>query len=407
MTRNFSVLLWAFFVLCGSAAAQPASYQDVVRNLRNPDPKVRVSAIRLLRESRYPQAAGPIAPLVTDPVTQVQLQAIAAELSFFLVEPIPERKKVAFLVEVRNPGPAVTAFELGPLAVWPHPVPPELVRGLLEAVDDEDKKVRTEAIYTLGTIVRPPLAEDAVPQLVKALDHYDPAIRAAAARVAGRLDVKALADALIKAVNDSNSDVRFAAMRALGAIGEDRAVEALTEQFHFYAKGEGAASALDALARIADPSSVPLFKSQLSSKDPFLRRAAADGLGRTGDTSETSALQMTAGNDSSAMVRAAAAFALQKLGQHYIPRLVEFMTSARMAPQIAEYLVELGPPVVPELLPHLQDSNTAIRANVAQVLGVLGGPAATAALQALATDRDRVVSQAATRAIERMNTPRP
>lgn len=407
MTRNFSVWLWAFLVLCGSAAAQPASYQDVVRNLRNPDPKVRVSAIRLLRESRYPQAAGPIAPLVTDPINQVQLEAIAAELSFFLVEDIPAKKKVAFLVEVRNAGPAATAFELGPLAVWPHPVPPELVRGLLEAVDDEDKRVRTEAIYTLGTIVRPPLAADAVPQLIKALDHYDPAIRAAAARVAGRLDVKASADALINAMNDSKSDVRFAAMRALGAIGEDRAVQALTEQFNFYGKGEGAASALDALARIADPSSVPLFKSQLSSKDPFLSRAAADGLGRTGDRTELSTLQERAGNDPSEMVRAAMAFALQKIGHHYVPRLVEFMTSARLAPQIAEYLIELGPQVVPELLPHLQDSNTAIRANVAQVLGVLGGPAATAALHSLADDRDRVVSQAATRAIERLNTPRP
>ncbi|MDQ3211819.1 MAG: HEAT repeat domain-containing protein [Acidobacteriota bacterium] len=405
MTRNFSVSLCVFLVLCGSAAAQPASYQDVVRNLRNPDPKVRVSAIRLLRESRYPQAAGPIAPLITDPINQVQLEAIAAELSFFLVEDIPETKKVAFFVEVRNAGPAAAAFELGPLAVWPHAVPPELVRALLEAVDDDDKKVRTEAIYTLGTIVRPPLAEDAVPQLIKALDHYDPGIRAAAARVAGRLEVKASADALITAMNDSNSGVRFAAMRALGAVREERAVQALTEQFNFYGKGEGAASALDALAKIADPASVALFKSQLSSKDPFLRRAAADGLGRTGDKTELSALQMAAGNDSSSMVRAAMAFALQKLGQHYIPRLVEFMSSARMAPQVAEYLIELGPSIVPELLPHLQDSNTAIRANVAQVLGVLGGPAATAALQSLAGDRDREVSQAATRAIERLNTP--
>ena len=237
MTRTISGFFFACLVLCGSAAAQQARYDDVVRNLRNPDPKVRFSAIRLLRESKYPDAVGPIAALVTDPVDQIQLEAIAAELSLFLVEEIPERKRVALLVEVRNPAQAATAFEAGPLAVWPHPVPPELVHGLLQAVDDENQKVRVEAIYTLGTIVRPPLADESVPQLIKALDHYDPAIRAAAARVIGRLGVKGAGDALINAMNDSNSGVRYAAMRALGAIRDDRAVQALTEQFNFYGKG--------------------------------------------------------------------------------------------------------------------------------------------------------------------------
>lgn len=404
MTRTISGLFFACLVLCGSAAAQQARYDDVVRNLRNPDPKVRFSAIRLLRESKYPDAVGPIAALVTDPVDQIQLEAIAAELSLFLIEEIPERKRVALLVEVRNPAQAATAFEAGPLAVWPHPVPPELVHGLLQAVDDENQKVRVEAIYTLGTIVRPPLADESVPQLIKALDHYDPAIRAAAARVIGRLGVKGAGDALINAMNDSSSGVRYAAMRALGAIRDDRAVQALTEQFNFYGKGEGAWSALDALARIANPSSVSLFKARLSDKDPFLRRAAADGLGRVGDKSELSALQIGAGNDTSQMVRVAMAFALQKLGQNYIPRLVESMTSAKAAPQVAEYLLELGPSIVPALLPHLQDPSPAIRGNVAQVVGALGGPAAEAALQPLTQDGDHDVAQAATRALQQLKT---
>ena len=65
----------------------------------------------------------------------------------------------------------------------------------------------------------------------------------------------------------------------------------LTEQLTYYAKGEGAAAALDALAHIAHPSSVPLFKSRLTDKDDFIRRAAAEGLARTGDASELTTLQ--------------------------------------------------------------------------------------------------------------------
>ena len=404
MTRHVRFLLCAAVLFCGASAAfaQQARFDDVIRSLRNPDPKVRLAAVQLLRESRYPEAIGPIAALVNDPIDQIQLEAIGAELSFFLVEDVPSKKRVALFVEVRSPGRASLAFEMGPLAVVSRPVPVELVDGLLQAVDDENAKVRMEAIYALGTIARPPLPDAAAAQLVKALDHYDPAIRAATARVVARLDVKSAADGLIKAMNDSQAPVRYAAMRALGALNERRAVPALTEQFKYYGKGEGAWSAIDALAHLADPSSVPLFKAHLADKDAFIRRGAAEGLGRTGDTSEVSALQIGAGNDTAEMVRAAMAFALQKLGRHYIPRLVESMDSEKTAPQIADYLIELGPPVAAQLVPHLQDQSPAIRANVATVLGAIGGDATLVALQPLTTDKDRAVAQAATRAIERL-----
>jgi HEAT repeat protein len=404
MTRRSSWLMLGLAICAGapSASAQQMRYDDVVRNLRNPDAKTRLGAVRLLRDSKYPEAVVPMAPLVTDAVDEIQLEAIGAELSFFLIDDVRARKRVALLVEVRNPGIAPAAFELGSLGVWPRPVPPDLIKGLLNAVDDENPRVRLEAIYALGTIARPPLAQEFSAQLIKALDHYDPAIRTAAARVIGRLQVKSAGDALITAMNDSQSSVRTAAMRALGLLRETRATQALTDRFNHYGRGEEAWSALDALAWIGDPSSVPLFKARLSDKDAFMRRAAAEGLARAGDASELAALQMAAGNDGSSMVRAAMVFALQKLGQDYVPRLVEFLGTAKTASQAAEYLTELGPPVAPLLLPSLQDPSPEIRANVALILGAIGGQDALAALQPITQDRHREVVQAATRAIERI-----
>lgn len=385
------------------ASAQQARYDDVVRNLRNPDPKVRFAAVQLLHESNYPESVTPIAALITDPVDEIQLEAISAELSFFLVDDVPEKTRIAFVIEKRRAGGrAMQAFALGTLGVWPRPVPPALTTGLLAAVDDENARVRLEAIYALGTIARGPVDTDTARGLIKALDHYDPAVRAAAGRVIGRLEVTSAGDALIKAINDSQAPVRYAAMRALGAIRDARAVQALTEQLAFYGKGEGAWAALDALARIAHPSSLPLFTTRLTDKDEFLRRAAAEGLARAGDTTQIAALEVGAGNDSSEMARAAMAFALQKLGKHYVPRLVEFLVREKAAPQVAAYLIELGPSVAPLLVSHLQDPSDAIRANVAIVLGQIGGPDAIAVLQPLTTDRDKDVSQAATRAIERI-----
>ena len=166
MIRTITLFLVHRSPRCAAtAAAQQARFEDVVRNLRNPDPKTRLNAVRLLREAKHPEAVTPMAALVTDPIDEIQLEAILAELSFFLVDDVPSRKRVALVVEVRNAGGAPAAFDLGPLAAWPRPAPPELIRGLLQAIDDEHPRVRLEAVYALGSIVRPPLDAQWVPQI--------------------------------------------------------------------------------------------------------------------------------------------------------------------------------------------------------------------------------------------------
>jgi HEAT repeat protein len=174
-------------VLCGTvgALAGQVRFDDVIRNLRNPDPKVRLTAVRLLRDAKYPEAVAPLAPLVLDPIDEIQLETIGAELSFFLEQDVKSKRMVGFILEKRKSTVAAAAFDLGPLAVWPRPVPAALVTALLQAVDDETPKVRLEAIYALGVIGKAPLEADQVQPLIKALYHYDPAVRAAAARTAG------------------------------------------------------------------------------------------------------------------------------------------------------------------------------------------------------------------------------
>ncbi len=227
MTPFVRVLLTAsaLVAVCSTAAAQPMAFEDVVRNLRNPDPKMRMSALQLLHDAKYPEAIIPIAALIKDPINEIQMEAIDAELSFFLADVVTTKSRVAFVVEVRSEGRAAKAFQIGPMATLPKAVPQELVRALLEAVDDEMQTVRLEALYTLGVIGRGPLTGDEGAMLIKALDHYDPAIRAAAARVVGRLGAEKAGDALVIAMNDSNAQVRFAAMRALGETREVGAVK--------------------------------------------------------------------------------------------------------------------------------------------------------------------------------------
>src|SRR5687768_12800708 len=131
-------------VLSHGVSAQQLRFDDVVRNLRNPDPKARLSAVRLLRDAKYPEAVAPMAPLVLDPIDDIQLETIAAELSFFLEQDVRSKRMVGFVLEKRKSAIAPSAFDLGPFAVWPRAVPSELVSALLQAVDDESPKVRLE-----------------------------------------------------------------------------------------------------------------------------------------------------------------------------------------------------------------------------------------------------------------------
>ena len=109
-SRFLYLVFPALLAVCPPAvSAQQIAFEDVVRNLRNPDPELRISAVRLLRESRYPEAIAPMAALVNDPINDIQLEVLSTQLGFFLVEDVPMKRKVAFIVEVRSGGRAPRA----------------------------------------------------------------------------------------------------------------------------------------------------------------------------------------------------------------------------------------------------------------------------------------------------------
>jgi len=408
MSRLVRLMLFVPAMISAASVvySQQASFEDVVRNLRNPDQKIRLNAVRLLRESGYSEAIVPMAPLVNDPVNDIQLEALAAELAFYLIEPISAKKHVALVVEVRADSLAPMAFAAGPLAVWPRMAPPELIDALLTAIDDDNKKVRLEAIYTLGTVAAAagkPLPPASIERLLKALDHYDPAVRAGAAQVIGRLRIASASDALLKAVNDSTSPVRFAAIRALGQIKDERSIDALGKQLLYYEKGDGALAALHALALIGHPSSVPMFQGYLMNKDARLRMTAAEGLARAGSRELVEPFVLSANQDESEAVRAAMIFALHKQGYaNYLARLVDFMDNDDSAMQIQGYLLELGPGIVPGVVPRLQEPDEGVREHLAAVLGALGDQSTVPVLTRLKNDPDGDVARAATHAIERI-----
>jgi len=102
-----------------------------------------------------------------------------------------------------------------------------------------------------------------------------------------------------------------------------RAVQALKEQFDFL-RGEGplrARPALDGLARIGVGGQRAIFQAQLTSKDPLMRRYAAEGLARSG--SAALSLPGVEGVSRARRTRAVAlafAYALESVGRPMVER---------------------------------------------------------------------------------------
>jgi HEAT repeat protein len=395
-------------------------FEQVAKDLASRDPGTRLKAAQMLKNAAYPEAAVPLAALVTDPVEEIQLEAIGAELNIFLAEPIIPRKRIGFVIEVRNQVLAESAFSSGPLAAGARPVPPEVLTALRTAARDEKPRVALEALYAFGVLAVEPggaarreLLRVSGPELAALIGVPDPARRYAAVRVIGRVFAKraqddpieeTVGDAVITALNDSDRTVKSAAMHALGTLRYDRAVQALTDLFQYFGKGEPAEAALDAIARIANAASAPLFIAQLTAKSAGFRGIAIEGLARLGDASQLAAIQTALTGERSDSMALTGAFAVAMLSGASPGPVAEALTRPKLRDQARQYLVELAPGRSSMFSQQLQDPDARIRIDVLDALGLSGDVAALPLVERAVADRDPQVAKAAERALARLRS---
>lgn len=393
-------------------------FEQAAADLTSPDPDTRLRTVRMLKQAAYPEAALPLAALVIDSQDEIQLEAIAAELNIFLAERIVPRKRIGLVVEVRTAVQAEPAFSAGASALGPLRVPMEVLIALRTAARDENPRVAIEALYAFGVLAIEP-AGDARRELLRAtgpdvaafIGSSDPALRYASVRVLGRVFANrpldepiesTVGDAVITALNDDDRAVKAAAMHALGAMRYERGVQALTDLFAYYGKGDAAEAALDALARIAHAASVPVFTAQLASKAASLRGIAIEGLARVGDASQLPAIQAVLDRERERSVTLAGAFALVLLGNAPTDQVADSLSRPKLQEQAKAYLVELAPGRTTRFAHQLLDSDPQIRLDIVEVLGLAGDPAAIPSLEPLIKDGDPQVARAAERALARL-----
>jgi HEAT repeat protein len=400
MTRAVLLPTLAGLVLGGSLPAAQPQWQDTIRNLRHPKADVRLDAVERLGRAKYLPAAEPVAALLTDPDDRVQLAALDAELSLFAIDP-PHGGRG----DARSP--AQRAFEIGPVLRVAAPAPAALIDQLIAAMRDDSALVRFDAVHLIGFIAEPPLAPAQARALAGELDHYDPIIRMATARVLGRLGAREGADGLLTALDDSHALVRAYAVDALGRLREPRAVGTLHDLL-VQPKRKLVAEARLALGRIAPEADRATFREWLTNRDPAVRRAAFEGLARLADTASKAAMTTAAQTDKDASVRLAASFALQRIGETQSHVIASRVGARDVGLQAREYLFELGHDALPGVQAALQAAtDTDTRVYLLQMAGYLGTADDVRIVEPFLTNRDARVVRAATEAVVRLRQTSP
>jgi HEAT repeat protein len=262
----------------------------------------------------------------------------------------------------------------------------------------QDARFRKQLVEALGAVGTP-----AVPPLIQALGDGNSDVRKAACRALGAIGDRQAVPPLIQALRHGNSDVRAAACEALGAIGDRRAVPPLIQALRDR-DSDVREAACEALVKIGAPA-VPHLIQALGDGDWHVREAACRALGAIGDRRAVPPLIQALG-DWNEDVREAACWALVKIGDgQAVPALSVWAHAGGWVAQAALQQMGQAPLPLPEAVAQVVAQGAwgvlvmalpheAVRAAMVE----LGTPAVPPLIQAL-RDGDSDVREAACRAL--------
>jgi HEAT repeat protein len=409
-----------------SEAAKP-TFDDLLANLKSPNARTRQEAAAALGDSRRREAVSHLAAVVRDPEPQVRLEVVRAlgelrdtsavpALVTVLKDGDPDIREeaVGALVELyceRERTAPVDRFlrmladesERSSVPLYTT-VDPSVHRALGDAVKDPDAAIRMEAAFALGILG----GSTEMAALAGALQDADADVRGAAATAIGKAGNAEDGKALIPLLADPSGDARNRALQALATLQVKSAGPTLRELYEVSRNKDSGNRVLATLARIRDERQADLFRELLQATDPETRRLAIEGLGRVSDPSMVPAFKKDYQRERSDDLRLAYSFALTLLGDRpFIDTIVLSLPSRTLGSRAQGYLLELGREVLPELYPYLNDPDDDVRAELSDLIGLLGDADAVTRLQPLLNDPSEKVVDRANRAIERIRRTPP
>ena len=432
-TGRMSATLLAAFALVTSgghslaAQIRQSTTDSLIYDLKNPDAPRRQSATRDLGIAKFLPAIPALLPLTGDPDASVrrELELTLEAMNDIRVLPglvqlsaDPEadirERSVRALVNLHLPratGPTAALAKLGSLIAWSDeysdtvvepdvPVDPSVITALRARLSDTEDGIRRLTGRGLGILRQ----EGAIPELVlAAAQDRDPEVRFEAVRALRKIGNPSVGERLIPMLDLNAEKVRFELITTLGKLKYRPAVPELTRVFEQAKASDHARPlALSALADIADRTSQPMFLGLKTDKDAIIRLYANEGLARLADKSLETVMSADRLVEKNVRVQTAQAFGLLRMGrEEYLDELVRSLGRSMTKDLAREYLLETPSAVRPALF-GASSKSAVVRAELADVLGLMKDESALPALQELKRDTHGEVARNAERAVRRI-----
>ena len=224
---------------------------------------------------------------------------------------------------------------------------------LLDALNDDDEQVRRDAALVIIKIWKPHA-------LKEALWHRDWRVREAAVWAYGQSKYSGAVPSLIELLYDEERNVRLSVVKALGHIGDPRAVPGLLQCIQIERDEQVLILSIVALGEIGNAEAVETLTDRLVNGDETFREATAKALGSIGHHSALESLRMALDNDPSVKVQVAL---IEAIAEIHHPDVVSILARA------------------------LADDEPAVRHATAKSLQMIGSPSALEALSEWNTQR--------------------
>jgi HEAT repeat protein len=378
---------------------------DLVAAVHDGDPAVRRAVGIALQQVQDPRAIPGFVALASDSEKDIREHAIEGMTSAYLPR---ESGVVVTLNKVAtffNPW----SDEWAEVMIEPDMVvDPTVIQALDGRLMDPEPSVRIKAARSLG-ILR---GRAAAPTLASVLrEDRSNTARFEAARALRKIGDPSVGDELLKLVTYSDPKVRNEVVYALGRL---RYTPAVPELARLYDREAGMPPKqmdrtyrerlLGALAFIGDPSSRDLFMREKTASDPALTLHAYEGIARIADPELADAIVRERSQQKDPRVLTAQAWALYRMGRkEFLTPVVDALGSKRTNDLAREYLLELRPAEVPDVLTYTTHADANVREGLAEILGLLGDPRAVPALTDMTRDSSGQVAVLANRALQRIN----
>ena len=367
----------------------------------DPDSGVREAVVKSLGLLKDQTAVTMLLTTLQDPVESVRTQSIIALVSLYLdrdAEFIVTRvsKKVYKTV---NPFSDQVGSDPSVIESYVK-VPPSVIDAIADHLVDPSTNVRVDAARALGVL----RGRSAIPKLLDGMKTGDVNLKIAILRSLYKIREPSVDEALLPYLKDSDKDVRVETLVTLGLL---RSKKALPEMQSFYDQNPDTKLrlvAFQAISMVGDASSLNLFRQKLKDPDKPYRIAAAEGIARVGDASVAEDVSRAYIKEKEFGCQLAMSFALYRLGRtEYIEKLISGLDETNYHEQVEAYFLEIGTPVVPELVKNLENTNSDVRLRLCLVLGFIGDSSTMESLKPLLNDTNSSVVSEAALAIRRLN----